>query len=249
MQVVTTSERPGLADEAGAAFRERWPEFIFHGAVPAHSLPRVQQYFPEYSVLLLDGGRVVAGGWGVPLGWNGSVDDLPGGYDGALIRSVTEYEAGQRPNTLSFMAASVAAEGGGRGLAAQVLRALTERGREAGLGRVVAPLRPTLKHRYPAFPMGEYARWTRADGLSTDPWIRTHQRMGAVILGPAERSVVVEGTVAEWETWADMAFPVSGSYVVPEALNLVVIDRERDRGRYTEENLWVEHPAAPSGRT
>ncbi|MEF2277654.1 hypothetical protein V3W47_05030 [Deinococcus sp. YIM 134068] len=242
MQVVTTSGRPDLMAGAGAAFRKGWPEFIFHDEVPPRYMGRVERYFPEYSLLLLEQGRVVAGGWGVPFAWDGSVVDLPTGYDDALIRSVGEHEAGRRPNTLSFMAASVAATDEGRGLATQVLRALIERGLDAGLERVVAPLRPTWKHRSPHIPMAEYARWTRTDGLSIDPWIRTHQRMGAGILGPARRSMVIEGTVAEWEAWTDMLFPVTGSYVVPEALNLVHIDRERDRGTYVEENLWVEHP-------
>jgi hypothetical protein len=122
-----------------------------------------------------------------------------------------------------------------------VLEELTRRAVEDGLVHVVAPLRPTWKHRYPLVPMAEYAVWVRDDGLSVDPWIRTHQRMGAEVLGPAPRSMVIEGNVAEWETWADMAFPVSGDYVVPDALNLVHVDREQDRAVYVEENLWVRH--------
>ena len=89
--------------------------------------------------------------------------------------------------------------------------------------------------------MAQYAGWARPDGLSIDPWIRTHQRMGARVLGPAPRSMVIEGTVVEWESWTGMVFPVTGEYVVPDALNLVRIDRERDRGVYVEENLWVRH--------
>jgi hypothetical protein len=52
---------------------------------------------------------------------------------------------------------------------------------------------------------------------------------------------VIEGTVAEWEDWTGMVFPVTGDYIVPEALGLVHVDREADRGRYEEENLWVQH--------
>jgi hypothetical protein len=139
------------------------------------------------------------------------------------------------------MAAAVAATHGKQGLAATVLAELTDRARTDGITQVVAPLRPTWKHRYPTIPMAEYATWTRPDGLSIDPWIRTHQRMGARILGPAPRSMVIEGTVAEWETWADMPFPATADYVVPDALNLVHIDRTRNRGTYVEENLWVQH--------
>jgi len=33
-----------------------------------------------------------------------------------------------------------------------------------------------------------------------DPWLRTHQRLGAAILGPAPRSMLITGTVCEWES-------------------------------------------------
>ena len=49
-------------------------------------------------------------------------------------------------------------------------------------------------------------------------------------------------TVAEWEQWAEMAFPETGSYVVPGALVPVEIDRERDEGHYLEPNVWIVHP-------
>jgi hypothetical protein len=36
-----------------------------------------------------------------------------------------------------------------------------------------------------------------------------------------------------------MAFPESGLYVVPGALQPVAIDRERDEGRYEDPNVWM----------
>ena len=247
MQIVTAADRPDLDEAAGAAFREKWPEFVFHDEVSRRYVPRVEELFRRYNVLVLEDGHeggsesVVAGGWGVPLAWDGSVADLPDGYDGALVRSVEGHDAGAPPTTLSFMAAAVARSHDRQGLATVVLQALTRRALEDGLAHVVAPLRPTWKHRYPLVPMAEYAGWVRADGLCVDPWIRTHQRMGARVLAPAARSMVVEGTVAQWEEWADMPFPVSGDYVVPDALGLVHVDRVRDRAVYVEENLWVQH--------
>jgi len=89
--------------------------------------------------------------------------------------------------------------------------------------------------------MEAFARWCRSDGLHIDPWIRTHQRLGATVLGPAAGSMIITGTVAEWEEWAAVAFPETGQYVVPDALDLVSIDREQDRGTYTETNLWMRH--------
>jgi GNAT superfamily N-acetyltransferase len=242
LETVTSSERHDLDGQAREAFRQNWPEFIFHDRVAAEFIGRVERYFPYYDVMLLDDGRVVAGCWGVPLAWDGTVAGLPdGGYDGALGTAVADYENDVRADTLCIMAASVRGDRQGGGLAGRALTALRERAAERGLERVIAPVRPSLKPRYPLTPMAEFAGWARADGLHLDPWIRTHQRLGAAVLGPAPRSVVIAGTVAEWEEWAAMAFPSSGSYVVPGALDLVEIDREQDQGTYAETNLWMRH--------
>jgi GNAT superfamily N-acetyltransferase len=240
-EIVTTADRRDLDDEARAAFRGEWPEFIFHDPVSNAHVERVEAYFPGYDILLLADGEVVAGGWGVPIAWNATAAALPDGYDGAMARAVEGHENSVEPDTLCVMAAAVKRGHQGKGRAGQVLTALRERAIADGLRRVIAPVRPTLKTRYPLTPMSQFARWTRADGLHLDPWIRTHQRLGARILGPARRSMVITGTVAEWEDWAKMAFPQSGRYVVPDALDLVRVDRDADCGRYAETNLWMRH--------
>lgn len=239
--VVTTSTRPDLDEAAAAAFRTRWPEFVFHDPVPPRYLPRVEEYFSDYDVLLLVDGQVAAGGWGVPFAWDGTDEGLPEGYDAALVQSVEDHEAGRRATAFSFMAAAVHPDHDKQGLATAALSALVDRAQQAGIEHVFAPIRPTWKHRYPLVSMADYATWVRDDGLSVDPWIRTHQRMGARIVGPAPSSMVIPGTVAEWEQWTDMLFPVSGQYVVPDALNLLQVDREQDTAVYSEENLWMQH--------
>lgn len=240
-EVVTARSRPDLDDEAAAAFRQRWPEFIFHDPIPPQYMPRVQENFGDYDLLLLEEGRVVAGGWGVPFAWSGVPEDLPEGYDAALVRAVEDHETQRPPTALSFMAAAVHVDHDKRGLATEVLAALTSLAEAAGIEHVVAPIRPTWKHRYPQVAMSEFVSWVRQDGLSIDPWIRTHQRMGARILGVAPNSMVIAGSVADWERWADMPLPASGQYVVPDALNLLEVDRENDVAVYREENLWVQH--------
>ena len=242
LEIVTSADRHDLDDEARAAFRQNWPEFIFHDPVSAQYIVRVENFFPYYDILLLAEGEVVAGCWGVPLRFDGTQAGLPdGGYDGALVAAVVGHEAGVAPDALCIMAAAVRADRRGTGLAGQALTALRERAVSAGLQRVIAPVRPSLKARYPLTPMEQFAGWQRADGMHLDPWIRTHQRLGATILGPAPDSMVITGTVADWEQWTGMAFPDSGSYVVPQALDLVIIDRNEDRGRYAEANLWMRH--------
>ncbi len=242
LEIFTTSERHDLDEQARAAFLPTWPQFIFHDRLDAEYLDRVEAYFPQYDVLLLEDGAVAASGWGVPIRWDGTPSRLPdGGYDGALVCAVAGHEKSVPADTLCIMAAAVEAGHQGAGLAGNVLSALRARAAAAGLKHVIAPVRPALKSRYPLTPMEKLARWTREDGLHIDPWIRTHQRLGATILRPAQPSMIITGTVAEWEQWASMAFPESGQYVVPDALDLVDIDRESDCGTYAETNLWMRH--------
>jgi hypothetical protein len=98
--------------------------------------------------------------------------------------------------------------------------------------------------------MDRYVRWRQGtpDDAPFDPWLRTHWRLGARILSVAQESMLITGTVTEWEDCTQMRFPESGHYVVPGALEPIVIDTERDLGRYVEPNVWMRHCIwAPAG--
>ncbi|MGA5117633.1 hypothetical protein [Streptomyces pseudogriseolus] len=151
------------------------------------------------------------------------------------------HERGVAPDTLVICGAIVTPSLKGRGLAGETLKALRATAEEAGRERVVAPVRPTVKARYPLTPIETYMRWTREDGSALDPWIRTHQRLGATLVSAAPASQVMTGTVAEWERWTGLAFPETGGYVIPEGLALLHIDRASDEGVYREPNVWMRH--------
>jgi hypothetical protein len=114
-----------------------------------------------------------------------------------------------------------------------------------GLADLIVPVRPSHKSRYPLVAMERYLAWVDPGGLPFDPWVRVHARLGATTLRIAPRSMVIPGMVTEWEEWAQMRFPESGSYVVPGALQLVAIDRATDEGLYEEPNVWMHHRVAP----
>jgi GNAT superfamily N-acetyltransferase len=225
-----------------APFGAGWPKFIFHDAVALRLMPTAEQAFAEYSLAIVeDDDRIIAGGWGVPLSWTGEVDDLPDGWDGALERAVETREQGIEPNAFCAMATEVVETARGAGLAGKVLTALRERAAQRGLARMIAPARPTLKHRYPLVPIARYASWTTADGLPFDPWLRTHVRCGARILSATDAAMRIVASVDEWEAMSEMAFPETGHYVVPQALALVHIDLEANRGTYVEPAIWMQH--------
>ena len=232
---------PEYDDEAAVVLSEGWPEFIFHDAGVSPYVERRAEYFADLNFYLLDGDRLVGGCWAVPVGWDGTVYDLPSGYTDALARSVEGHEAGVVPDTLVVMAAAIRSGERGRGLAGIALTGLRSAAAEAGLARVIAPVRPTLKSSYPLTPIETFMTWTRPDGAPLDPWVRTHVRLGATVLAAAPRSQTITGSVADWESWTGLALPSSGRYVIPGGLSTLEIDRETDTGTYHEPNIWMRH--------
>jgi GNAT superfamily N-acetyltransferase len=242
LTAVTLVERPDLRPEMQRIERQGWSEHMRHDAVAARYWGRLFTDFAGFQLLLLDPDGAVAGtGYTIPLAWDGTVEGLPAGWDAALEAGGRGADSGLPANTLCALAALVERSRLGQGLSASVIGAMKECAARHGLNALIAPVRPTHKSRYPLQPMERYVRWTRADGLPFDPWIRTHHRLGAKTLAVAPESMTITGTVSEWEAWTGMAFPESGSYVIADALVPIEIDREGDQGIYVEPNVWMLH--------
>jgi GNAT superfamily N-acetyltransferase len=238
--VVPYSERPELVERLGEV-EDVWPKFLYHTDATFNALwGRVRREFSEFQLVLYDDDTdtVIGRGQTIPFRWDGRREDLPDGVDG-VVRRV--FGAGGEPTTLSALVAVVDPRYQGRGLSSLIIEGMRGVAAEHGLDALVAPVRPTLKARYPLTPIERYLTWRRADGQLFDPWLRVHERLGAEILGVCPGSLLVEGTASEWEEWTGMAFPESGSYVVEGALVPVEIDREQDIGRYVEPNIWMRH--------
>jgi hypothetical protein len=223
-------------------YSDGFPAFIVADKLASQYIDRVRAWFPEWNLTLVDADQdPAATGWGIPIRWDGTVADLPGGYTQATIRAVEGREQGTEPDTLVICGAIVAGRRTGQGLAGQLLATLRAAATENGLQRVIAPVRPTLKQKYPLTPIETYMTWTRPDGTALDPWIRTHLRMGATIFAAAPNSQTMTGTVTQWEEWSGIPLPSSGDYVIPQGLSVLHLDRETDLGTYTEPNIWIRH--------
>jgi GNAT superfamily N-acetyltransferase len=219
-----------------------WPEYNRHGDVLNRYWGRLAEEFPDFQFVLLDEpGGLVARANAIPVDWDGSVDGLPAGIDGAIEHGFALAERGRPATALSALAAVVDPRYQGRGHSAILLGEMRRLAHEHGLGALIAPVRPSWKDRYPLTPIERYARWTRNDGLPFDPWIRTHVRLGGGILKPEPRSLRITGTVSDWEAWTEMAFPETGEYVFPEGLAPLAVDVASDVGLYWEPNVWMRH--------
>jgi GNAT superfamily N-acetyltransferase len=242
-ELIPVATAPELDEEAGKRFVEEWPEFIFHDEGVTPYRERRREYFLgwEFYLVTVEDRRLIGGCWGVPIAWDETVGDLPGGFTDALGRAVESREAGVEPDTFVLMAAAVRNDEQGKGHAGRVITAVKEQAALAGLTRMIAPVRPTLKSRYPLTDIAEFMTWTRPDGLPLDPWLRTHVRLGAQLLAPAPVSQTMTGTVEEWEKWTGLALPSSGTYVIPDGLTTLEVDREADQCVYREPNIWLRH--------
>ena len=236
----TRADRPDLEPQIDQLSSAAWPEFLLHST--NRQWGRLFDVFTPYQLLLCDSdGALIGVGHTAPLVWDGTLADLPATIDEIIIRAEQAHDAGQAPNTFSALAAMVAPNWRGQALSRSIVLEMQALAGRHGCGALIAPVRPTLKSQYPLTPMERYVAWTRPDGAPFDPWLRVHWRLGARGLRVAPNTMTVEGTIAEWEQWTGMVFPESGAYVVPGALQPVVMDRERDTGRYEEPNYWMRH--------
>jgi GNAT superfamily N-acetyltransferase len=232
MELVRYADRPDLR-EARRTILNTFPEFMNHNAMGWKYWGRLYDEFPAFQLALVDDGALIGELHALPVPVMG--DELPQGWDEAFERGM---EAG-RGNVLSLLAISVDPARRGGGVATRLLEAARTAAGAEGLESVIAPVRPTLKERYPLIPIEQYVEWRRDDGRHFDPWIAVHERAGGAIVRPAPRSMRIEAPVAEWEEWTQMRFPGDGTYVVPGMLATLEVHDEV--GTHVEPNVWLRH--------
>ena len=238
MKVATVAERPDLIERGWERTRDTLPEYNNHGDILERYWPRLTEERPEFQFHLVDEhDEILVRARSVPVRWDGTVDDLPTGIDGAIARGFDESGA----NVLCALVIMIPRDLQGRGLSTRAVEAMLELAHQHGLDSLIAPVRPSWKERYPLVPIERYSAWRRGDGLLFDPWMRVHERLGATVLKPEPHSLRITGTVADWEEWTGIAFPESGAYWFPRGLATLTIDHEADRGSYWEPNVWMQH--------
>ena len=242
----SVAERPELASQIEALIASVWPTYFLY----AHPYPNdgmidwggIYRRWPQLQLALFEDRTLIAAANSIPLAWDDAPEALPNdGWDWAMRQGREDLEAGRTPKTLCGLSVTIARDRQGEGLSSLMLRWMHAVGREHGMERLIVPVRPAHKARYPHTPMAEYANWTNSDGLPQDPWIRTHIRIGGRIVKPCNAAMRMSGTVAEWSEWLGNPIPASGFYIAPDLLTPLVIDSQTGIGLYTEPNLWIIH--------
>jgi len=232
MAIVRYADRPDLRELRRDALNT-FPEFMNHNAMGWRYWGRLYDEFPAFQLALVDGGVLVGEVHALSVPLDG--DELPAGWDEAFERGME----GGGGNHLSLLAISVDPARRGEGVASRLLDAARRAAGDGALESVIAPVRPTLKERYPLTPIERYMTWRRDDGTHFDPWLRVHERAGGRIVAAAPRSMTLEAPVSDWEEWTAMRFPADGSYVVPGML--APLEVRDGRGTHVEPNVWLRH--------
>ncbi len=220
-----------------------WDRFMLEDPLASRYWGRLFSDFPDCQFALFEGDRLLAIGNCLPLDPECDTQALPGeGWDWALEKGFLDLEAGRAPRLLCALAVSILPEARGRGLSARMIRAMGEIGVRRGLPALIAPVRPSRKAECPRMPMEAYLRRVTDEGLSVDPWIRVHQRLGGRVLSVCGQSMRIPGSLENWREWTGLPFPPGEEEVlVPGALAPVRVDHARNEALYTEPNVWMLH--------
>ncbi|MFI1076250.1 N-acetyltransferase [Streptomyces puniciscabiei] len=253
LRIATLAERPELAPSLSDFLGER-PEFLRHTAAGELWREALGDAFAEYAVFACRADRPdvpVACGASMPvhLVESTATARLAEGWEGVVRAACADRVHRRRPNTVVALGIMVRRSDRGDGLSAAVLTALRNNAARLGFRELLAPVRPSAKHREPATPFADYLARTRPDGLPEDPWLRVHVRAGGVVESVSVRSMVVAGSLAEWRAWTGLPFDRHGPVVVPEALVPVHCDPAQDHAVYVEPNVWVRHVLHADSRT
>jgi hypothetical protein len=224
------------------AIQDAFPDIILSSKVIENFWDRVESYFPEYQIFLLDEDQLLGFMNAIPLFWNSPMIELPNeGWDWMLKKGVIDFENKVEPNTLGGLQIIVTKENLGKGYSKMLISEAKQFVNEIGFENFIIPIRPTFKSLFPNMEMEEYINLKVGEKIY-DPWIRTHLKGGAKIINVCSKAMFIDGDINFWEGLINHKIKESGSYIIDGALNPVNIDIKSNHGTYYEDNIWISYP-------
>ena len=240
--VVNFKDRPDLYEIQNDICGKAFPEFLYYSEVANKYWEKMMAYYGEYQLLLLHEDQIIAVINCMPMNLHIPDDELPEeAFNWGMEKGIKDFEAGKEINAVLGVQIIIPEEYQGKGISSIAVEELKNMCVKMRIQRLIIPIRPTLKSKYPINDIDTYIKWKNKDGLPFDPWLRVHVKKNAKIIKACKKAIEIRGTVNQWETWTKMKFPESGEYVVEGALCPIVIDRENNLGTYIEPNVWISY--------
>src|SRR5438105_430232 len=129
MEIATVAERPDLSERAWELTKDVLPEYNNQGDILNVYWPRLTEERPDFQFNLVgEGDEILARARSIPIRWDGTVEDLPGGIDGAIARGFDEDGA----DVLCALVVMIPRGLQGRGLSSEAVRAMLTLARRHG---------------------------------------------------------------------------------------------------------------------
>jgi hypothetical protein len=223
-----------------SAIAAAFPAITQHSDIIKNYWERIENYFPEQQVFMLDASDDILGFINtIPFSWEKNLDQLPDeGWDWMVRKGISDYDKQIKPNCLGGLQVIIPKEHQGKGYSKRIISRLKEHVSTSSFQYFVIPIRPTFKNRHPEIKMADYLHLRENDKIY-DPWIRTHLDSGAKIIKVCPRSMEIAGDLSFWKTVVQSTIEKSGFYQAEGALNPVEIIVEKNYGIYLEENIWI----------
>ena len=242
-KVITFSELDeDLFSQYKVAVQNAFPKIILCSKVIENYWDRVESYFPECQLFLIDDSNQLLGFVNsLPLHWDRPLSTLPDqGWDWMLEKGISDYENAILPNTLGGLQIIVTKDHRGKGYSKVLISEAKATVAKLGFAHFVIPIRPTFKDRFPNMKMTDYIQ-KQENGKTYDPWIRTHMKSGAEIIRVCAKAMRIDGDIEFWKGLTDQNIEEEGDYIISGALNPVRIDPRNNYGVYFEDNIWIRY--------
>ena len=240
--IVTAREIPNFYERSIVLLKQAWPRIFAYDVDADKDWLALYQVYPEYQYALVESTtqQMIAHGNCVPVVWEHNIEPLPDeGAGWAITQALANQSQGHRPNILCALSIAVIPEHRGRQISSLMIQQMKKIAQDRKLSSLIVPARPTLKHLYPLTPMERYITWQNENGLPFDPWLRTHIKHGASLVGICPKGASIIDTISNWEARVNMRFPETGDYVIPGGLLPIKIDYTNNQGSYVEPNVWM----------
>ena len=195
---------------------------------------------PEYQFGVYVDGKLAGVGNCTPIWDEANIESLPDkGWQWAIRNSIKERKG--TPTFVSAISATISKDFRGMKISQVILGEFKNLARQYGAKALVAPVRLTLKSKYPLIPMENYIEWKREDGSHFDPWLRVHLGVGGEIKKVSKSAMIITRSVSEWKKIMNKDIQSSGQYLMDGAHCPIEIDMAKDIGVYEEDGVWVLH--------
>ena len=241
-KIANFKERPDLYDTQEEICGKAFPTFLYYSEIAANTWDKMIEYYQEYQLLFLHDEKIVCVFNCMPMNNDFTDEELPDdAFEWGLAKGIKDFEDSKEINAALGVQIIIPQNFQGKRISHIAVTEIKNMCVKMGIQKLIIPVRPTLKSKYPINDIANYIKWTNDKGLPFDPWLRVHVEHNGKIIKPCNEAVKIKGSIKQWETWTKMSFPESGMYVVDGALCPVKIDKKNDVGVYTEPNVWVSY--------